>query len=361
MKNLLLTLVFSFVLIVGKTQITLTSSDFNQGQADFVLSESTQTSLDLTTSGPNATWDFSGLIASSQYTRTHNSMSNAPLFVQALYGLFAPTTYQADYYTSATSLPFDLLPASLPVTIEDVNQFTRVTNDSLTQVGFSLVANGQEIPFRSDTVEKAYDFPLEYGNTYASRAYTEADLNPIFDAILIQYKQRSSTVDGWGTITTPFGTFDALRIKHAISEIDSVYFSFSGFGSWLQLPVPNSNIYEWWTTSQNIPLLSITTQNIGGQEQISAVEYKDSPQQGLGITNQSLNSTIRISNPAHHQLKLFTEENIYEVILYDLTGKVVKEVQNQSILNISDLPNGMFQVAVRTNKQFATFKVIVQN
>lgn len=361
MNNLLLSISFLCFLNVGISQITISSTDFNEDQADFIISQSSETNLDYSLSGANATWNFSTLIANSQYTRTHNSMSTAPLFVQALYGLFAPTTYKADYYQSATSLPFDLLPAGLPITIEDVNQFTRVTNDSLTLVGFSLVANGQEIPFRSDTVEKAYDFPLEYGDTYSSRAYTSADLNPIVDAKLIQYKQRNSAVDGWGTLTTPFGTFDALRIKHEISEIDSVYFDVGGFGNWIQLPVPSSTIYEWWTNNEDIPLLSITTQDILGQEQISSVEYKDNAQPGLGIsTVADYNSTIKVNNPAINTLHIFTEEQLITATLFDITGKKLHQSVSKTI-EVSNLPKGFYKLVIVTENQTKAIKVVIQN
>ncbi|MGB0933300.1 MAG: T9SS type A sorting domain-containing protein [Lishizhenia sp.] len=342
-------------------QISISANDFNQDAADYVLSQSIETNLNTTTTGSNVTWDFSSLSANSQYTDSYLSMSTAPFFVQALFGPFAPTEYKADYYKSASTLPFDLLPPALPLTIEDVNQFTKITPDSLTYIGFSLVANGQEIPFRSDTVEKGYEFPLEFGNTYSSRAYTEADLNPIFDARFIQYKQRSSFVDGWGTITTPYGTFSALRVKHSISEIDSVYIAFGGVGSWLQLPVPNSTIYEWWTNNEDIPLLTITTQDVLGQEQISSVEYKDNPQPGLGLTSENQHTDIKVSNPVKNVLHIYSEKQLIKATLYDLNGK--KVIQNNGLkeMDVSNLPNGFYQLLVETDKEIESIKVVLQN
>ncbi len=94
-----------------------------------------------------------------------------------------------------------------------------MTADSVTSVGYSMVINNNEIPYKSDTIEKNYDFPIQFGNTTYSRGYTKTDMNPVYNGILKQHRVHSSSVDGWGSITTPYGTFNALRIKHEINPL----------------------------------------------------------------------------------------------------------------------------------------------
>src|SRR5690606_27842121 len=84
---------------------------------------------------------------------------------------------------------------------------------------------------------------------------------------------------GWGQITTPYGTFDAIRVQHYITESDSINFE----GNWFGIPVPDSYIYEWLATGEKEPILRIRTSEIGGNEVVTAVEYKDYFQPTLAV------------------------------------------------------------------------------
>jgi hypothetical protein len=65
---------------------------------------------------------------------------------------------------------------------------------------------------------------------------------------------RSNVADGWGTLTTPYGTFPTLRVKSNLAIHDSVYIDTLGIG----FPL-NRNIteYKWLANGKGIPVLQI--------------------------------------------------------------------------------------------------------
>jgi hypothetical protein len=76
---------------------------------------------------------------------------------------------------------------------------------------------------------------------------------------LLSSKFRKNTVDAWGTLSTPFGTFQTLRVKTEIEEYDSLYSDSLGFG----IPVTrNYKEYKWWANGFPEPMLLITEEGM---------------------------------------------------------------------------------------------------
>ena len=299
MKLLALLLILPFTYF---GQITVDVNDFADGGDTVRFSTATNPGIDFTTTGANMSWDFSDLSAESQELIEYKDVSMAGPLVSFTFGTFADDAYQATNYTSATDIPLDMAGQFLPITINEVNQFARHTSDSISLVGLAINVEGNDIPVPSDTIETKYVFPLNFGDSYSSRGYTNLDMNPIFNLIWIQYRQRSSTVDGSGTVNTPYGSFDCLRVKHEITEIDSVFIDLTGTPMWIELPVPPSVEYEWITKNELAPVLSIRTTNAGGNETVTQIKYRDI-YLGLdaGINENTMNLKVG-PNPVQNML-----------------------------------------------------------
>ena len=67
-----------------------------------------------------------------------------------------------------------------------IYQFSKKTTDSITSIGYAVSVSGTEVPFKSDTIETRYKFPLNYGDQYSSRGYSLMDLNPVYNGVLKQ-------------------------------------------------------------------------------------------------------------------------------------------------------------------------------
>jgi hypothetical protein len=343
-------LLAAVLLISGfaSAQITLNNSDFADGGDTVRMSTATDPAIDFLSTGANYTWDFSGLVAESQVLKNYNDLSGVSTLMQFLFGAFAPPKYQATNYTASDDLPLDQFGSFLPVNISEVNAVSKNSADSITSIGLSIVVDGNEVPFKSDTIETRYKFPANFGDVYSSRGYTNLDLNPIFDAVWIQYRQRSSNIDGWGQVTTPFGTFDAIRMRHVIQEQDSLYIG--QFGQWIELPIPTSNIYEWWATGELEPVLRITTSDFNGTETVTDIEYRDAYDPLIAGASELVTNVNVYPNPAQDELKLegFQEGSSYIVLSSD--GKLVQSGNidfTSQILALDDFESGAYVLFVK--------------
>lgn len=93
-------------------------------------------------------------------------------------------------------------------------------------------------------------------------------------ATAIGSQHRVNVVDGWGDITTPYGTFSALRIVSTLTGEDSIYLDTLGFG--FSAPRQLTREYKWLASGQDIPVLQINTTELLGIETVTLIKYRDS-------------------------------------------------------------------------------------
>jgi len=338
-----------FVPFFGTSQITISNSDFADGGDITATSTATDPAIDYVTTGANQTWDFSNLTATGQTVRDYQLVSGASFLVQFVFGSFAPSDYKATNYLPSDALPLDQISNFLPVSITDVNAYSKNSADSITSVGLSVVVEGTEIPFKSDTIETRYKFPLNFNDTYYSRGYSKLDMNPVFNGVWIQYRQRNSVVDGWGSITTPYGTFDVLRIDHFITELDSLIFEIQGFPIAIELPIPDSHEYEWIAVGEQEPILRIITSIIQGNEQVTSIEYKDI---NLSASLEELDGKLKIyPNPSSDFIKIDNLEGASTFSVFNIDGALVLNGaidSNSNTIDISKLSIGTYTVLVNS-------------
>lgn len=343
-------------------QIQLTQADFATAADTVRMSQASDNGYDYLSTGAASVWDFSTLTPNSQIVKDFKATSSAPLFIQFMLGSFAPTRYNSTYYLESTALPVAQITSFLPITIENIYQFTKRTADSLTTVGLSMNISGTEIPFQSDTIETHYDLPLDFGNSHYSRGYTLIDFNPVVDAKWNQHRGRTTTVDGFGAITTPYGTFDVLRIKHDIVEVDSIYYTFPIVGAlWIPLPIPTSHEYEWWANGEKEPILRITTNEVLGNEVVTAIEYRDMNRYlDAGITDLTTDFKV-FPNPATNEVNISAKQGITGFKVFDSKGILIEskvlDMQMEAQIDVANYAVGVYQIQLisGTNSSVKTF------
>lgn len=317
-KNLLI--IFTLLISTVEAQVSITSSDFANANDTVRVSISSNTNIDLTQTGTNQVWDFSSLVAESQKLYEFNSMSNLPLFINLKFGLFAPSQYKASYSQLTDALPLDAVNTILPVTLDEMKLYSKLEPSGLTACGYSVSYSGTEIPIQSDTIETYYELPLNFGDVYSSTGYTRLDLNPIQDIQWSQYRQRTSNVDGWGSVITPYGTFDCLRVRHTISETDSIYVSL--LSSWVPIPLPNQIIYEWWAQGEKLPIVTIKARSLLGSEAVTSVEFRDNYNASLvaSIQEEQMTELSIYPNPVTEIAHIHGVQSTQDYQLFDSKG-----------------------------------------
>jgi len=354
-RTLFIITLLSSLSLFGQTIIT--SSDFIAAGDSVGISTTTDMTIDFTSTGANSTWDFSSLSDNNQLFEIAYDIASAGTLIAFQFGGFAPPKYQASFYQPFDGLPFDQLGNALPVNIESINRLTKIENDKVTYLGYSLEINGQQAGFRSDTIETAYVLPLNFGDSYSSRGYTNMDFNPVYDAQFIQYRQRESTVDGEGQLITPYGTYDVIRIHHNITELDSVRIAIGSFNQWI--PINRTvNEYEWWDTGLKRPVLKIETEGAFGNETPTRITYLNDQ---IAELNENTIKIALFPNPTSDYLTLQSIEKIETINIFSLEGKKVfsKEVASNEIkLDLVHLAPGMYKLQT-ISKNGRSFNSIV--
>ena len=253
----------------AQTAITIDRNDLPNAGDTLRVSQTVElTGPALTQTGANQTWNYSGLRPVNQQVERYQAVSSTPGILPIFFGLL-PGPNRA---TIAARQDLAVLAgAGLPVS--DVYSFFNESAADYRQVGFGVVVQGTALPvaYQSQALQDVvYRFPLSYAKRDSSNSEFVAEVPTV--AYLRQTQKRVNRADGWGTLTTPFGTFAALRVVSTLQIRDSL--SLPGQpGVAVQLPVTRE--YKWLGKNQGIPLLRVTTQLVAGREIVTLVQYRD--------------------------------------------------------------------------------------
>jgi len=344
---------------IAFSQIILQENDFASPGDTVRMSLTNQTSVDYNAADTAFIWDFSSLQPNSQFLREFTAIGFSP--VQFTFGLLAPTEYQASYFIPETNFSLDQLNGFLPVTLSDPRSYQKSTSDSITKVGFSVKVNGVDVAFKSDTIETKYKFPMEYQQFFTTKGYTFIDLNPAAELKVKQLRNVISNVDGYGQLILPFGTFEVLRVKREINEIDSIYQSFFGAPSWFGAPPMQTTEYEWIGQNRKDVLLKIVVNNANGIEQVQSIEYQDVY---LGL-DASIDENKYIfsayPNPTNDLLNIKSTVPINKASLYDAKGMKLKEItalnNTELSIDVRDFLPGFYFLNLDGNSSSQTIRV----
>lgn len=223
--------------------------------------------IDLDEVGEDLEWNYSTL---GSFDQRLDTLVDPVLGTPLVYNVTFSNIFDLDYFaTLAGRNVFGQFNQNF-VSIENVYDFYRETNNFFANVGLGLTINGFPLTAKMEPRDKIYEFPLEYGDQGASFAQYGVDV-PQFGHFG-QKIERNNTVDAWGTITTRFGTFDALRVTTILNVTDT--FSLQGFG--FEQDRPTEFEIKWLAKNIGAPVLAVRGQVLFGQQVVNTVEYLDS-------------------------------------------------------------------------------------
>lgn len=361
MKRSLLAFAFCFGIFSLSAQITITSADMpSAGDSVRVSYAASTNSIDHTLTGPNYFWDFSTLIPTAQQELRFD----------------APTALPFNFISSIAVL--NLSPDSLPFIGSVPNNFTNYYKNSSS--GYR--ANGlsfQYAPLGNFTVPVIYSssdyifrFPLNYTDMDTSDGAYNFNIPNL--AYIGESIHRESNVDGWGTLVTPFGTFQCIRVVSAVSIIDTIGTdSITGFS----IPRPVEMQYKWMANGMKIPVLEVDAQVLANTEVVSNVVYQDSLRDSLFQVAvpelvQTISNAHVFPNPASGNCTVsyqVARAGQVELSITDLSGRTVKSLENgyQSAgnhfqqINLDGLSSGMYFLQIISGTSIITQKIVIGN
>lgn len=350
---------FSILLAsAASAQIQITASDMPVVGDTLRSSATVATSSGITLSntGTNYAWDYSSLVPVSQTVANYQLAATVNI---AFAAVISPTAYG---YKVADSFPTPAgLPISLPVSIKNMYTFynKKSSPSRFVAEGFGASISGIPTPAAYQDEDEIYMLPMDYGVTNDSTTF---DLKFSLASLgsVRQKGYRKTTVDGWGTIKTPFFTtaVSCIRVRSEIHEIDS--FTISPLPA---MAIPRNTVeYKWLATGEHYPILWVTANLAGSTETISSVRYRDQYRPGLLNVEQAhaLQTPKAYPNPANNTVNIdvpATWQN-YTVAIYDMQGRVVANYNNTSKLNVSNLAKGNYLAILQHENERAAAAII---
>jgi hypothetical protein len=273
MKNIILAFSVLFA-SQALAQITITSANMpsigdtlrfsNAALEPYVLNEYRR-------GGPNQVWNFDTLRVIGQSSRNFISPSQTPynsvptnrigiLFADTitLGGNSVNTVYNF-INSSASDFSVDYRAASIPTGIP-ILPILRIQD-----------------PY-SDK-DELFQFPLNFNDRDSSTFnFVYTFTNPLASIYYGSSGYRINDVDAWGRVSTPYGTFNALRIVTDMVSLDTI----NALGQDIGIP-SHVRQYQWLTLEEKIPVMEVNGVVNFGVFVPNQVQFRDIPR-GTGRT-----------------------------------------------------------------------------
>lgn len=268
------TYIFLLLFVNGFSQISITKNDMPSVGDKIVYSESSVQGLNFNQNktGANQQWDYSNLAPTSQGIYNYVSSLSTP--------------YLAYFFNTIGIKTQDTLNLGI-VKFSDIYDFYKKTDSKYSIVGRGFSYQSLPLPANFDVEDKIYNFPLKFGDKDSTPFYFK--LTDPTGTLPFRYAQtgwRVTVVDGWGNISTPYGSFSCIRVKTKLYTTDTI--TISGFS----IPIKRTSFeYRWLTNGEKIPLLQINGTETFGSFIPTQVIYRDIPRELKPVADYTYTDT----------------------------------------------------------------------
>ena len=317
----------------SNAQISLLSTDLTEIGDVIVRYNDTIPAYGPVGAGANQTWDFSNAVNDSTATTTVvsvNSTAFASTFPSSNYAM----TGAADSY-----LFFE----------HDVNTMTT------TGAAGDLLATGEQIESPFSDALTLHEFPRTYGSffddtyafiTEASGAGLPLPI-PVNRVKLTHTGHVYDTTDAYGTLITPTGTYDALRVKTVDFTTDILEYKLFAFSPWATFSNTSdtSVSYSWHAKEEMLAIAEYAYDSIGNPARFT---YSSVPPVSTVGTNEiasSKNDIVLFPQPADDILCInnLRIDETYSAEVFSINGKLIfSERLDDSCLEVHNLTRGMY-------------------
>jgi len=341
--------------LLAQSPITLGNSNMpSAGDTLRYTSVSVNSVNNYTQTGTNFTWNFAAVTSGTQGLRSFRSAFSTP------YALFF-----ASFTGFAEKMP-DLSLGAIGFS-DYYNFYKKQTNPpAYIADGVGMTFSAIPLPSYYSNKDEIYNFPLTYPK-YDSTTYKFS--TPSMSIIPIVYTSagyRVTKVDGWGTVTTPYGTENCLRLVTTVYGNDSIKNTILPF----PLGFPNiTRSYQWLTLTSKIPYFEVSGNLVGNnfvatQARYRGFDKKEPPVNTVGINQVSEEpSFVVYPNPVSSTLHLGPLKANAQLAVYDLSGKLVLSAKGAEFdvngnLELGALQNGIYLLTINEGEQQFRMKFV---
>lgn len=251
MTRLLLVLLCSSVLFLAQAQITIVSTDLPT--APDTLRNAVDTLPVGITPGPkgaNQTWNFANAVQDITETVYHRVPSQTP--------------YSADFPTATNA-----------ITADNSNYgYFQKTSSAFTCQGLAgplLGAGTNPVSVQFNPTFDLFRFPTNYNNNFTGNygfqeTASGSSVGQPVDQVRLTYTATYwDTIDGWGTVITPLGSYQALRQKRREISYTHVEFKLLSFSPWATAEEIRDTVITYtWLAKETLGQVAAITFNDAG-------------------------------------------------------------------------------------------------
>lgn len=375
MTKVFLPLCFLLLSVTGFAQspITLTRADFPRPTASSSLPDSvlytnvlapTGNAQDV--NGANQTWDVSYFTGNTAY-QNYIPMSATPLVFQLAF----LTCDFAQPLVNAGGLIGGGAGLGIADAYEYYNYSTGDTRLEIKGFGATITppgtTTGIPTPALYSPADVVYRFPINFGNVDSSNSAYDISI-PLgsFGNVGLKRKQkRVNNVDAWGSIITPAGTFDVLRVVADIQRVDSIISSITSLG------IPSNTLeIKWLGQGKKLPVLQINATKTGTTITPTTATFWG--QGAAAVDNEPYLSTDMnlFPNPCIDQTTVsfeLTQAADVDIMITNLQGQKCGEFHFRKsqagtyheVLPLQRLPNGVYQVQCKVGGKVLAGQLLV--
>ena len=349
MKTTLLITTALLSISAAKSQITITDADIVSPLDLVIQSNDTIPSVASPSGGANQIWDYStGLVEHEQSSLSFTNpdwLTNASYFPSATMGAIDQDGFELFFEKNATS--FGLL-------------------------GFAgdIFGTGDKQIYL-DPADILLQLPANYNDSYTTNSiqnvsFLGSDVGAPVDSIINRtYTTKTVLIDAWGSMTTPYGTFDVLRISETSLVTDSTWLYNFGIPSLFDNNINTNYSYTFYSDNlaTRFPVLEMAHDNAGTV--LNVTWLQGAPAVGLGELTE-LNSMV-YPNPAIDIVTVDIKNNdITKIEIYQMDGSLLlsNEILKQTTLvDVSSLQSGVYiyKLLDLNNNIISMDKVVINN
>ena len=341
MKNLYATILFAVIYTSCLAQVVVDGSNFIQ--AGTILNYQTSdpiwsASQELTNiQGDNAIWNADDWTSGMEDSEVYNSLAGMSTIIKFFFS--NQLLYSEHYSTHAIDVGSDIVELPIPVEISDGHTYFRTDETGYYGTGLSFSMQGFPLSTQNEIVERIYKFPMHYGDIDTSALAFLISV-PTMGAYG-QNADRFSVVDGEGSLITPFGTYDVLRVRSERYITDTLHIEQLGGGQSVERPLQID--YAWISPQMKGPILeiSVVENNVTSARMLAS-------EGTLNVFNPEKQDLEIYPNPAREFIEFnspFAEKATVEI--YDTHGRLVlKKIPEGKRIQLDSLAPGMYVVKI---------------
>lgn len=302
--------------------------------------------------GAELVWDFSNL---EPFGPTLNE-SYFPLdSTPSLFALFFGNPILAGDNFSTHALSINVLDFELPIPVQFENAYQFYRSD---EEGYFITGNGAEVeglPLISayDTLDRVLKFPMNFQDEDTNSFYFFTEVPGI--GAVGQSGVRINRADAWGSVTTPFGTYECLRVRAVLNVTDTLFLEFTQDGGTFVRP---EQVNYTWISPELGGILAEATYIA---DTLTSFRYL-TLESALSTTSEQRTDFTLFPNPATDEVTIATPaKGRKEVALSDLTGREVyrKVFHQKATVDLSLFPEGLYLVAVESGNSREVRRLVV--